>query len=93
MATLVTIWILALALSLGTTHCHVLPSAELLPAGLKDEKLCNTCIVTLRVVSDYLCDFEFMAWATDQIEQVLCEAVPQQKEECEQVGQTGHVKP
>jgi hypothetical protein len=54
------------------------------PAGY--DNTCKTCLVLSRILSDYLCDFEFVAWSVDQVEQLVCPAVPEHVDDCHQVG-------
>jgi hypothetical protein len=75
-----------LSLFVASSKAHVSVVGHTLSGtnGLKDENACKTCQVVSRVLSDYLCDFEFIAWAVEKVDETLCASVPQ-KEQCEQV--------
>eukprot|EP00195_Chlamydomonas_chlamydogama_P010321 CAMPEP_0202893524 /NCGR_PEP_ID=MMETSP1392-20130828/3091_1 /ASSEMBLY_ACC=CAM_ASM_000868 /TAXON_ID=225041 /ORGANISM="Chlamydomonas chlamydogama, Strain SAG 11-48b" /LENGTH=316 /DNA_ID=CAMNT_0049577889 /DNA_START=189 /DNA_END=1139 /DNA_ORIENTATION=- len=51
-----------------------------------DSEACNSCMVVARVLSDYLCDYEFLGWAVETVDSTLCQALPDsQADACEQL--------
>ena len=75
---------LLLLLCVNFAQCHVVRQLPVTSVTSGDDNMCNTCVAAMRVASDYLCDFEFVAWAISQIDDTLCAAVAQ-REDCEQV--------